>query len=89
MFIFYVQLTSSFCPQLTRKVVVEILKDSSKKSRANVIKHWINVAEKCMSLNNFNALTSIMAAMTSSPVRRLAKTWDVRASLYLLLLPPL
>ena len=58
-------------------MVLEILRDASKKGRANVVKHWLCVAEKCLSLNNLNALTSIMAAMTSSPIRRLTKTWEL------------
>ena len=88
---------------MTRKVSNEILKCSSKKDRANLIKHFITVAEvrretnqtnqinqinqknqkkkkkkKCKLLNNFNGLNSILAALTSSPVHRLSKTWEVK-----------
>jgi len=62
---------------LTKKVVVDILKSDSKKTRAKLITYYITVAEKCRALNNFNALTAILAALTSSPVRRLSKTWEL------------
>lgn len=42
-----------------------------------------------MALNNFNALTAIMAAMTSSPVRRLSKTWELVPKKYTTLIEQL
>jgi hypothetical protein len=33
--------------------------------------------QKCRELNNFNAITGIVAALSMSPVSRLRKTWQV------------
>jgi hypothetical protein len=45
------------------------------KSRINVIKYFVNVAAACRELNNFSAVTSIVAALSMGPVFRMTRTW--------------
>lgn len=45
------------------------------KTRLNIIKQLILIAQELLSLGNFNGLYQIMAALNMSPVARLKKTW--------------
>ena len=47
-------------------------------ARVEVIERFIKVAEKCMEINNFNAMTEIISGLNSIPVNRLRQTWAVR-----------
>ncbi len=39
------------------------------------------MTQKCRALNNFSALTSIISALSTAPIRRLGRTWhQVHAS---------
>lgn len=49
------------------------------KKRIGVVKHWIEVGEECLKLNNFDTLTAISCAIESTPVRRLHNTWEVKS----------
>jgi len=62
--------------QVTKWVVFTILQEDEVKKRAAVLKHFIYIAEKCYSLNNFNTLMSILAGFNSAPIHRLRRTWD-------------
>ncbi|KAI9330382.1 ras guanine nucleotide exchange factor domain-containing protein [Zopfochytrium polystomum] len=46
------------------------------KKRAITLKYFITVAEKCLMLNNFNTLVSILAGLTIAPIHRLKRTWS-------------
>ena len=46
-----------------------------KKQRAKVIEYFIDVANECCHLNNFNSLMAIAAGLNMTPVSRLKKTW--------------
>ena len=61
--------------QLTNWVAELILTQSDVKKRVVVIKHFISVADKCRSLNNFSTLTSIISALGTAPIHRLNRTW--------------
>lgn len=61
--------------QLTNWVAQMILTQGDVKRRAIVIKHFVNIAERCRQLNNFSCLTSIISAMGSAPIHRLSRTW--------------
>ncbi|OUM62570.1 hypothetical protein PIROE2DRAFT_44156 [Piromyces sp. E2] len=66
--------------QVTRWVAITILQEGELKKRAANLKHFIYIAEKCYSLNNFNTLMSILAGFNSAPIHRLRRTWDLLSS---------
>jgi son of sevenless-like protein len=62
--------------QMTNWVAEMILAQMDVKRRVVVIKHFVAVADKCRSLNNFSTLTSIISALSTAPIARLKRTWD-------------
>ncbi|KAI1355700.1 ras GEF [Xylaria sp. FL0043] len=62
--------------QMTNWVAEMILAQMDVKKRVVVIKHFVSVADKCRSMNNFSTLTSIISALTTAPIARLKRTWD-------------
>ncbi|KAK5102996.1 cell division cycle- protein [Lithohypha guttulata] len=61
--------------QVTNCVAEMILAHSEVKKRVNVIKHYIQIADRCRALNNFSSLTAIISALGTAPVLRLNRTW--------------
>ncbi|CEJ58242.1 hypothetical protein PMG11_06907 [Penicillium brasilianum] len=61
--------------QLTNWVAEMILTQGDVKKRVVVIKHFVNVADKCRALNNYSTLTSIISALGTAPIHRLGRTW--------------
>ncbi|KAK3698732.1 cell division cycle-related protein [Vermiconidia calcicola] len=61
--------------QLTNWVAQMILTQQDVKRRVVVIKHFVAIADKCRTLNNFSCLTSIISALGSAPIHRLNRTW--------------
>ncbi|CUS15462.1 unnamed protein product [Tuber aestivum] len=62
--------------RLTNWVAEMILTQAEVRKRVIVIKHFIAVAEKCRLLNNFSTLTAILAALQTSAIHRLKRTWE-------------
>ncbi|ATY58790.1 Ras guanine nucleotide exchange factor [Cordyceps militaris] len=62
--------------QMTNWVAEMILAQADVKKRVTVIKHFVSVADKCRTLNNFSTLTSIISALGTAPIARLKRTWD-------------
>ena len=62
--------------QLTNFVAYMILRKSDPKKRVQIIRYFIQVAEKCRQYNNFSSMTAIISALYSSPIHRLKKTWS-------------
>ncbi|PWW79627.1 ras GEF [Tuber magnatum] len=62
--------------RLTNWVAEMILTQTEVRKRVIVIKHFIAVAEKCRLLNNFSTLTAILAALQTSAIHRLKRTWE-------------
>ncbi|KAL9124420.1 MAG: hypothetical protein Q9217_006248 [Psora testacea] len=62
--------------QLTNWVAEMILNQPDVKKRVVVIKHFVSVADKCRSMNNFSTLTSIISALGTAPIHRLQRTWS-------------
>jgi hypothetical protein len=52
------------------------------KRRAAMIKHWIKVCQKCISLNNYSSVYNIFCALESTSVQRLNKTWPLLSTKY-------
>ncbi|KAJ2389750.1 hypothetical protein GGI05_003405, partial [Coemansia sp. RSA 2603] len=71
-----VKAMSTLSTQTTLWVTANILLEHEIKRRAAVIKYFINFAEHCRNLNNFNTLMSVLGALTSVPVERLTRTWQ-------------
>ncbi|KAG4108093.1 ras GEF [Neocallimastix lanati (nom. inval.)] len=65
-----------FSNKTTGWVATAILRENELKRRCNVLKHFILVADRCYSLNNFNTVMSILAGFNSSPIHRLKRTWE-------------
>ncbi|KAG5519994.1 hypothetical protein PMAC_001070 [Pneumocystis sp. 'macacae'] len=63
--------------QITGWVTHSILSQSEVKKRVDIIKHFINIADRCRSLNNFSTLTSIISGINSAPIHRLKRTWEL------------
>lgn len=61
--------------QLTNWVAEMILTQGDVKKRVVVIKHFVNIADKCRALNNYSTLTSIISALGTAPIHRLGRTW--------------
>ncbi|BDD55230.1 hypothetical protein MAP00_000774 [Monascus purpureus] len=61
--------------QLTNWVAEMILTQSDVKKRVVVIKHFVNVADKCRAFNNYSTMTSIISALGTAPIHRLNRTW--------------
>lgn len=69
--------------QITGWVAFTILQEGDVKRRGSNLKHFIYIAEKCYSLNNFNTLMSILAGLNSAPIHRLSRTWELLNSKHL------
>lgn len=61
--------------QLTNYVAYMILRKQEPRKRVQLIRYWVQVAEKCRQLNNYSSMTAIILALYSSPIHRLKKTW--------------
>ncbi|SCV69728.1 BQ2448_1122 [Microbotryum intermedium] len=61
---------------VTRWVTETILLQEDLKKRAAIVKHFILVAERCFTLNNFSTLIHIIAGLNSTPIHRLRRTWE-------------
>lgn len=62
--------------QLTNFVGYMILRKADPKKRVQIIRYFIQVADKCRQYNNFSSMTAIISALYSSPIHRLKKTWE-------------
>lgn len=61
--------------QLTNFVAYMVLRKPEARKRVQVIRFFVQVAEKCRQYNNFSSMTAIISALYSSPIHRLKKTW--------------
>uniref|UniRef100_A0A3Q3XAN4 Ras-GEF domain-containing protein n=1 Tax=Mola mola TaxID=94237 RepID=A0A3Q3XAN4_MOLML len=62
--------------RLSFLVATEICMPVKKKHRARIIEFFIDVAQECFNIGNFNSLMAIITGMNMSPVARLKKTWS-------------
>ncbi|CAI2180023.1 2452_t:CDS:2, partial [Funneliformis geosporum] len=63
--------------QITGWVAESVLDQLEIKKRCLCIKHFVAVADKCRTLNNFNSLTAIISGLNSAPIHRLKRTWEL------------
>jgi len=71
-----VKASIEYSNQITAWVTDSILSQAEIKKRCAIIKHWVQVAEKCRILNNFNTCMAILSAFDNSAIGRLKRTWD-------------
>ncbi|KYR00468.1 RasGEF domain-containing protein [Tieghemostelium lacteum] len=64
-------------------VATEIVQEERLTKRSNIIKKFINIADHCRNLNNFNAVMEILSGLNLTPVFRLKKTWETLPRKYL------
>ncbi|KAF9987039.1 hypothetical protein BGZ75_001077 [Mortierella antarctica] len=66
--------------QISNKIIIwvtdTIVDEQDVKKRIGVVKHWIEVGEECLRLNNYDTLFAISSAIESTPVKRLYNTWE-------------
>jgi len=63
-------------------VAAEIVFCANSKQRVTVIKRMIQIANKCLSYNNFNTVMEIICGLHMSSIQRLKKTWKALSSKY-------
>ncbi|KAB5595877.1 Cell division control protein 25 [Ceratobasidium theobromae] len=66
---------STLSTAITGWVTETILDEPDTKKRTALLKLFIKIAGHCDDLNNFSTLRSILAALDSSTISRLSKTW--------------
>ncbi|KAJ4307293.1 Ras guanine nucleotide exchange factor bud5 [Collariella sp. IMI 366227] len=71
-----VKAMSTFTTGLSNLVADTILQYEEVKKRAQVIKHWIKIANHCSLLRNYDALMAITCSLTDTSIKRLKMTWD-------------
>ncbi|KEI39358.1 uncharacterized protein L969DRAFT_49135 [Mixia osmundae IAM 14324] len=62
---------------ITRWVGCTILEYQDPKKRVGVVKHFVNIAERCRQLQNFSTVMHIIAGLNSTPIYRLKRTWEI------------
>ena len=72
-----VRAMSTLSTDLTNLVIDCILQFEETKKRAQVIKQWVKIANKCLELNNYDSLMAIICSLNSSTILRLKRTWDL------------
>jgi len=70
-----VKAVTSLSTAITGFVAESILNELDTKKRTALVKFFIKVADRCVTLNNFSTPRSILAALDSSTISRLQQTW--------------
>jgi len=71
-----VRAMTTMSTKLTGWVISSILSEADGKRRAFILKYFIKVGERCLTLNNYNTLIAIQVAFNSSTISRMKKTWE-------------
>lgn len=72
----HISATTDTANALAGMIQTQILSHPDAKHRASVVKHLIRTATECHALNNFASMAALVAGLSSSPIRRLKKTWN-------------
>ncbi|GLV35769.1 uncharacterized protein CBL_01079 [Carabus blaptoides fortunei] len=65
----------AFSHRISCLIATEILREDSAKLRTRIIVRFINAAEKCDRIQNYQSCTSILNGLQSPPIYRLHNTW--------------
>lgn len=63
--------------ELTNFVAYLILRKQDLRKRVQLIRYFVQTADKCRQFNNFSSMTAIISALYSSSIHRLKKTWQL------------
>lgn len=72
-----VTLTISRFNQMSGWITTLMVKVKEMKPRVALLKRFIDIAQACMELNNFNSVVEIVSGLGTTAVRRLTDTWDL------------
>ena len=72
-----VKAVTSLSTAITGWVAESILNEPDTKKRTALVKFFIKLADRCVSLKNYSTPRSILAALDSSTIARLHQTWLV------------
>ncbi|KAG9041746.1 hypothetical protein FS837_011814 [Tulasnella sp. UAMH 9824] len=78
----HVKAISTFSTAVTGWVSESILGETDQKKRAGLLKYYVKVADRCVGLHNYSTMRSILAALDSSTISRLTKTWSHLSAKY-------
>ncbi|ORX98334.1 ras GEF [Basidiobolus meristosporus CBS 931.73] len=82
----HVQAMTKLSTAITTWIADCIVREEDLKNRSNILKYFIRVGEKCLQLNNYNTLFSIVSALNSSGVNRLKRTQELLSRKYSVIL---
>ncbi|KAK9712076.1 hypothetical protein K7432_007383 [Basidiobolus ranarum] len=82
----HVQAMTKLSTAITTWIADCIVREEDLKNRSNILKYFIRVGEKCLQLQNYNTLFSIVSALNSSGVNRLKRTQELLSRKYSIIL---
>ena len=59
-------------------IVSEIVQTPNERNRIAIVKRFIQIAEECLHLKNYNSLAAIVWSLGHIAIKRLKRTWAVR-----------
>ncbi|KAG5897141.1 hypothetical protein JTB14_025094 [Gonioctena quinquepunctata] len=65
----------AFSQRISCLLTSEVLKNNTEKSRARLVARFINVANKCHRIANFQSCRTVLCGLQSPAIYRLKKTW--------------
>ncbi|WFD36131.1 cell division cycle- protein [Malassezia cuniculi] len=68
--------TIAFYNKITSWVQCSLLAQKGMRVRSQMLKHFVLIASKCLELNNFASMWSIICALNLTSVNRLRNTWQ-------------
>jgi len=63
--------------RITQFIITAILSDPDPKKRNTILRHTMNILKKSFEERNFDLVFSVIAALNSSAIVRLSKTWSL------------
>ncbi|XP_075235068.1 uncharacterized protein LOC142332505 [Lycorma delicatula] len=66
----------AFSHRISCLVATEILQEKTLQKRARLVARFINVADKCHRLRNYQSTRSVLCGLQSPPIYRLKETWS-------------
>ncbi|KAJ8939758.1 hypothetical protein NQ318_004172, partial [Aromia moschata] len=65
----------AFSHRISCLIASEVLKDESERARARLMARFINVADKCHRISNFQSCRTVLSGLQSPAMYRLRRTW--------------
>ncbi|KAG4430701.1 hypothetical protein IFR05_013820 [Cadophora sp. M221] len=67
----------AFSTSLSHLVAGDIMQHEKPLKRARSIKHWIDIADRCTRLRNYESSMAIIASLNFASIGRLKKSWEL------------